>query len=408
MKQSIILDDIYLRAFTWSGIRSGIFKSNDFNRNFRKLCCNFSLLSLLVHQILLLYDKVEFISDTGESDGPILFDNCPILLEEAIPYRLYNFINNINGPDKLHINMSNLVDQEKYRNSGVFDEAFYKIRDEYGINIMSNMEYAWASVFYYKESILKNLEKKPEDRDMPQIILNTWPLIPRYFNRKYNYSIRIIKYLTMLYLENSISEIIVLLRRSFPLLKNRQQTIEFYAEILAWFFYVAQQIRIIFQASEDNNCMCSLAINGEKNKDQISNTSYKLLRVLLSHIKQEGMVLPDYSDLRIVLKKRNDPRIKDFRSILWIWSDTLKKGKISELEKVKIEVLKANKALSKISGCQKMNNWLLYFSIPSIIVDTLIGIPALGSILGVSGLGLKGTEYILKKNIQWMLFLNSP
>ena len=177
-------------------------------------------------------------------------------------------------------------------------------------------------------------------------------------------------------------------------------------EVLSLLWYTCRQVEGVIEDAQYRKAIASLAIASKQNKDSSSEVPFRLVTLLISRLDAEGLIVPELSSLRSVLKLREDRRIVDFRETLWLWADLVQRGEITESQKIAIEVQKANQALKRIGTYRKINDWFLYLSLPSLVADAIAAVPAFGGILGFAGLGLKMAERRLTKNIEWLLLLH--
>jgi hypothetical protein len=403
MERKIVLDEFYLNAFIRSGIRSGVFKVKDFNEELRTSSRGYSQLSLLVHEAMLLFDNVHFVFDPGVAMN-LRFDDFTLLPSFSIGLRLKHFFDSVEGPERLAVDY----------NDNLFDYASKiadQVESERGLSVGSDAHFdQWGSISFYNEQIQAHLKKSIKERQAPDFLLRTWPLVPRYLKRKFPFARRTqiptFAFFTHLYLSTPFSEIPKIIRQAVPSVENDTEAIEGMLEVLSLLWYTCRQIEGIIEDAQYRNAIASLAIAGKKNNDTSFETPSRLVTLLISRLDAEGLITPDLSSLRSVLKLREDPRIVDFRQTLWQWTDLVRKGEVQEAEKIATEVRKANRALKRIGTYRKINDWFLYLSLPSIVADALAAVPAFGGILGLAGLGLKVAERKLTKDIEWLLLLH--
>lgn len=120
-------------------------------------------------------------------------------------------------------------------------------------------------------------------------------------------------------------------------------------------------------------------------------------------LPNEVNVMPMPQSLNDVLKMRNSPYIKSFRSVMEEWSSYINSGEYVLAEKIKKDLVRANRQLEKLEKCKKFS------TSPYTRVFNLLGgqIPYLGNILGVlSFLEPIAINHIQKKN-GWALLTKS-
>lgn len=148
-------------------------------------------------------------------------------------------------------------------------------------------------------------------------------------------------------------------------------------------------------------------VDGELNASSQAEKSSALLRLLISSMTSKGLVLPKRS-LTDTLNLRSDPRIVDFRQMLWEGVDLIEKGELDEAEYVVKKLDETNEYMHKMNRVKKVNDWLLYLSVPSLAADAIIGAPLFGAAFGVSSLGLKSAEHAYTEKLGWRFLLQAP
>lgn len=120
-------------------------------------------------------------------------------------------------------------------------------------------------------------------------------------------------------------------------------------------------------------------------------------------LPNEVNVMPMPQSLNDVLKMRNSPYIKSFRSVMEEWSSYINSGEYVLAEKIKKDLVRANRQLEKLEKYKKFS------TSPYTRVFNLLGgqIPYLGNILGVlSFLEPLAINHTQKKN-GWALLTKS-
>lgn len=385
------------------GIKSKIFKLNDFNREIKYFIRRDRINELLIHEILLLFDQVNFVLDPGfalnqEFDDPTLF------LPDAACIRLNQFYEGVKGPERL-------VQKDKEGSSFIVDSNIIEqVKDRTGITISSNEHLkAFASNSFLKEIVVSPaLQMSPSDRSLPDLILQTWPLVPNYLQKKDPWMrkvpLGIMEFFIKIFFNEPQENLSIQIKRAFTTEISDNEAIDLFSWVVANLLYTSRQISGTLKDGE--NTICSLSIKSSKLNSNHQNHPVQLLRLLISKLDSDGLIMPNLQNLNSLLHLREDRRIIDFRKMLWLWADSVQKGDIPASQKVAIEVKKANKALKKIGSYRKMSDWLLYLSLPGVVIDAAIAIPALGSLCGIAGIGLKMAERNLSKEINWLLLLN--
>lgn len=407
MERTIVLDEFYLNAFIRSGIRSGIFRAADFNEQYRNSSKGYSKLSSLVHEIMLLFDNVHFVSDPG-LDMNLRFDDYTFAPYIAVALRLNNFFDGVEGPARFAQRLDDVRDRDLMADHQIATQ----IENERGLSL-SQDEHSHNTYFsdLFRRQLPEILQQPPQERGTSDFIMQTWPLVPRYLKRKFPYARRIpiatFSFFLNLYLHTPYSELAACIRQGFPSQSySDKEAIDLLIEIMSLLEYTAAQVAGVVDDASKRNGLTSLAVAKEKEQGKLDDTSINLVRLLISRLGDEGLIVPDLINLKSALRLREDPRVLDFRKTLWHWTDLVRSGEITESEKVASEVEKANKALKKIGSYRKINDWFLYLSLPGLVADALLAVPAFGAVLGIAGLGLKLTERNVTKDVNWLLLLH--
>jgi len=279
-----------------------------------------------------------------------------------------------------------------------------------GISVLNHLEAwrKWESPSVFQERIRANLDRAPCDRDLPDFSYAVWQLLPRYAKRKLTevrgLPIGWIWSLVSMYLDTPADEIRKRIPQMFPLVKRRE-AMGFLSDVLASFWYVGQQIDFTLAESKENNDICSLSIQAPEQTSAALDEGSTVLHLTLATVGREGLVVPRPRNIDHLMQLRQSKHVRDFRHALWRWVAEIRQGRVSASEKVRSEVEKTNRALGRLESSQKMADWMLFLSVPSLVIDALIGLPALGSLLAASSLGMKFVGSRLQKQSNWALLL---
>lgn len=406
MERTIVLDQFYLNAFIRSGIRSGIFRIADFNEEYRNSSKGYSRLSALLHEVLLLFDNVHFVSDPA-FDLNFRLDDLTLLPYLAIALRLKHFFDGVDGPARFVQGVEDMraIDVNECQ------QVAEQITNERGLSLSQDELFNdHASSHEFRRIIPEMIKQSPQDRELPNFIIQTWPLVPRYLKRKVPYTRRIplsnFAFFVNLYLRVPYPNLPDIIRRTFPSVPSDKEAIDSMMEIISLLEYTSWQVAGILEDATKRGGISALAVARGKKQPQLDDTPFNLVRLLISRLGAEGLIIPDLINLKSALRLRDDPRIVDFRKTLWQWTDLVRSGEITESQKVASEVAKANKALRNIGTYRKINDWFLYLSLPGLLVDALLSMPAFGAVFGLAGLGLKYAERNTTTDVKWLLLLH--
>lgn len=396
----VLADEFYLKALIQSGLSEGIFKKDDFGDTLKRKSHGYSILLQRLRDLLMLFDEIEFISDMGEGlEGS--FSELAPRPGISIPARLGQRYCGFDCPDTLRL----------LSLSGDFFGEINDVTAELGISITnhwdSGIEYKSASIL--RDRIREELEKAPNEREGLDYDIEVWGMVPYYAKRKVKgfdkLSIMLICKLIDIYLDYPQQVIFSYIPRMFPLVED-WDALDFLADILSSIWYVAQQINLYMEISDYNQCTIALGMKSTPDAWTQAEGASEVLWLSLSALDPDGLYLPMISSLDGIFKLRKAQHILDFREVIWAWVHEIKLGNISSAEKVSKEIKNANKAMRKLETCAKVNDILLFLALPSIVIDTLAGIPTTAALLTASGLGLKAYSSQLDRRRRWALFLN--
>jgi hypothetical protein len=113
-------------------------------------------------------------------------------------------------------------------------------------------------------------------------------------------------------------------------------------------------------------------------------------------------VLPVVNSINDILRLRKDRRISDFRAKIQEWSLALKEDDIN-LDKMKKEMIEANKKIKTLGKCERVSTWITYLSLPIDIALTLSGV-SMGLVTSLPSFGIACYSKILQKDYNWYLF----
>jgi hypothetical protein len=117
-----------------------------------------------------------------------------------------------------------------------------------------------------------------------------------------------------------------------------------------------------------------------------------------------NMRFPRIQSIEQVLRLREDKRIIKFREKILEWTEYLSEGDIKSEERVRKDIRKANKELSKINTAQKVSTFSTILSVPAFFADLIFSGGAIGGTLLVGSIGSLCYEYTKKKQYEWLLF----
>ena len=113
-------------------------------------------------------------------------------------------------------------------------------------------------------------------------------------------------------------------------------------------------------------------------------------------------VLPVVNSITDVLRLRKDRRISDFRAKVHEWKIALKEEDMN-LDKIKNEMIDANKKLKTLGNYERVSTWITFVSLPIDIALTLSGLP-ISLVTSLPSFGIACYSKFLKKDYDWYLF----
>lgn len=411
MIRSITVDEFYLYAFLASGIRYGLLKGTDYGNELNERIPRFRANVGRIHELLLLFDRVVLTCDHGVTLGYALAD-AKLPLPFSVATRLVPLVKHDlvvpqidSAPDRLEFLMNEF-------------EEYLKITQllESDLGLSIEVMESWASLDAIGEWIMKEIQKDPGKRDLGGNLTQDFEpafgdcsLIRGYLRKKFpdlnHIPFRLFISYYKMYIYLPYDQIMMWLRRA-PFYKSDTQMRSGFCFLLSNLFYCAQVVTHFLDCSERGSGVSALCLRAsDSHRPKVQRSAVALLRVLLSHLEKEGLVCPRVRHLGDVIELRQDPRVRDFRTTLWRWVEALRSGEIDAARKVQSEVVKANKALKKIGEYQRLSDWIAYATVPAVIADALIGLPALSALLGLGGLGAAVAGKAYKKRAGWLLML---
>ena len=122
---------------------------------------------------MLLFDDVHFVFDPGIAMN-LRFDDYTLLPQFSIGLRLKHFFDSVEGPKRLAVGYES--DQFDYAS-----KIAEQVENERGLSVGSEGHgEQWGSIGLYNELLQTDLEISPNERQLPDFLLKTWPLVPRY------------------------------------------------------------------------------------------------------------------------------------------------------------------------------------------------------------------------------------
>ena len=424
MSRTIILDNLYLNNFIASAGRSGIYDLKNIPINAQK-CRLPEKYKAVLSDILLLFEDVRFYLDFED-----VFDMQPmpnssdirpffpwVLVDGLLKFvnpqhsnRTFSDLPDIDFDSAIQSGKLIIPDEHLESTSSLNDELDNELRSKLGISFYSGYS-AEPGIIGFR-GLIKNSLDQANDRKMLDRVIGTWPLVPKYFLQKKGITQKIslteLQHWVGMYLTATHDQIIKDQKARWPQIKSKEMAIDNFCHTIALILDTSWQVDQIIEEALSVNATCSLPVeagNETANQELAKNIPYTVVQVLINQLSEEGLIIPDVTNLKTVLRLRAKKEISDFRNTLWEWFSQISNGNIDEMEKVRIEMKKSNNAIKKLGKFRKLNNILLYLALPSVAVDALLQLPITGTALALSGLKLNFQKKSIKKQIGWRLLL---
>ncbi|CEO10610.1 Uncharacterised protein [[Clostridium] sordellii] len=143
-------------------------------------------------------------------------------------------------------------------------------------------------------------------------------------------------------------------------------------------FEISSIIQLMDMSKELNSSFVSNRIRDVKeNIDaDIMNEAY---RICLIEMKDVIKYTPRVESIEDVLRLKEKKEIHRFREVLNEWATLLSNGDLDHIDKIKKDIIKANKEITNLEKWKKVDKWLYYASIPSMIHPIPSSIVTIGS-----------------------------
>jgi hypothetical protein len=410
-KTRLVVDEFFLKALVRAGLQSKLLRPDDLCPELRQASRGYTQLSQKVLDLMLLYDEIAFTGDFADMRGTRKLDDHPMFLEYVIPYRIWESTK-AREPRKIRLS----IDDSGQKQLSHFHSVASEVKDTMGIEVFNPGELGgWQSAEAYEQAIADSMARDPDERPLPEAVLDTWPLVGVYLRRKFKFlktwSDAQFAMFLYVYLTEPRTQVYQHFGQFYPDLKGEEDSTDLLCQGMSFVFYADGIIGNLLRASESMECTAALALrspggNPLTDDDADADQGVSLIRLTVNSFRDSGLYLPDTSDLRTVLQLRMSPEVKQFRQMLWHWVDLLKEGDVSHEHLVRKEVRRANDLMRRKVKCRKVGDLLLYMSLPSLVLDGLLGIPAIGTAISLAGLGFKLKERDIAEQIKWTLLLS--
>lgn len=158
-----------------------------------------------------------------------------------------------------------------------------------------------------------------------------------------------------------------------------------------WYAFHKATIQNIPIASAITSTFKELDINFKELEKQ--HTAYSICQFIL---REEGLIAPTVETIDDALRLREDPRIHRFRDVLDQWCAAISEGQENLLNRIHVDIIKANKEMKKLKKWKNAQHILSWASIPCNFI------PFLGQLLSISILGCDIYSSIKSRKYSWV------
>jgi len=139
----------------------------------------------------------------------------------------------------------------------------------------------------------------------------------------------------------------------------------------------------------------------EVSKSDLGNASdmAATYRVFIDEVGSMPM-LRTFSDLKRLLR---DPALPDLRSAIWMWSESVRSGRVEDEVLFRKEIRKATNGLQRSTELARWSRWMTYLSIPIGVASAFAGAP-IGLALTPVSVGLRINIDMLNNKNRWVAF----
>lgn len=100
-------------------------------------------------------------------------------------------------------------------------------------------------------------------------------------------------------------------------------------------------------------------------KTEVDNM-HKVFKLCLIQMKDEIKYIPKIESIDDLLRLREKKEIKRFREVLFEWKSLMNNGDIELAEKIRSDIVKANKEISNLNKWKIVDNWFYYLAVPTV------------------------------------------
>lgn len=114
-----------------------------------------------------------------------------------------------------------------------------------------------------------------------------------------------------------------------------------------------------------------------ENKIEIDK-SYEAYKTCMIEMSREVQYAPRIDSIDDLLRLRESSEIRRFREVLNEWTNLISSQQFNLAEKIRKDILKANKEISKLNKWKKVDKFIYYLSIPTMFIPYLSNIATIG------------------------------
>ncbi|AIM32238.1 hypothetical protein DF16_orf03823 [Bacillus thuringiensis serovar kurstaki str. YBT-1520] len=163
----------------------------------------------------------------------------------------------------------------------------------------------------------------------------------------------------------------------YSLLKREESYPGFVVDMLDMEFELSSIISLMKMSEEFKVPFISKRVSCTSNETEGDNM-HEVYKLCLVQMKDEIQYIPRIESIDDLLRLREKKEIKRFREVLIEWKNLMNNGDIKLAEKIRSDILKANKEISKLDKWEKVDNWFYYLAVPTMFIPIISNVVTVG------------------------------
>lgn len=164
----------------------------------------------------------------------------------------------------------------------------------------------------------------------------------------------------------------------YSLLESEESYHGFVVDMLDMEFELSSIISLMKMSEDFKAPFVSKRIPCTSEGTEVDNM-HKAFKVCLVQMKDEIQYIPKIESIDDLLRLREKKEIKRFREVLIEWKSLMNNGDIELAEKIRSDIVKANKEISKLDKWEKIDNWFYYLAVPTMFIPIVSNLVTVGS-----------------------------